>query len=251
MAPKRVLLAGETWVSYGVHMKGFAAYTTGQYSEGMHAFVAALTASGHEVTHIPNHLATTQFPGSIEKLRAFDVVILSDLPADTLLLHPDTFDRGLRTPDRLALLVEWINSGGGFLMVGGYMSFSGFEGKARYQNTALASALPVAMLGFDDRIELPSGASPRVVASHPIVDGMEKEWPYVLGYNRFLAKPNASVIVECGGDPFLVVGAHGTGRVAAYASDQSPHWASPEFMSWPAYAPLWSRIIEWLSGELG
>lgn len=30
MADKRVLLAGETWISYGVHLKGFSAYTTGQ-----------------------------------------------------------------------------------------------------------------------------------------------------------------------------------------------------------------------------
>ncbi|MEX1156110.1 MAG: glutamine amidotransferase [Chloroflexota bacterium] len=246
MAGKRVLLAGETWMSYGIHMKGFAAYTTGKYSEGMQAFVAALEGSGHEVVHIPNHLATTEFPDSIEKLRGFDVVILSDLPADTLLLHPDTFELGLRTPDRLALLVDWIDEGGGFLMVGGYMSFSGFEGKARYQNTALADALPVSMLGFDDRIELPAGANPRVMAPHPVVDGLDEEWPFVLGYNRFIAKPDATVVAECGGDPFLVLGSHGAGRVAAYASDQSPHWASPEFMAWSGYAPLWSQMIEWL-----
>jgi uncharacterized membrane protein len=54
MPGKTVLLAGETWMSYGIHMKGFAAYTTGHYSEGMHAFVSAIEADGNTVVHIPN-----------------------------------------------------------------------------------------------------------------------------------------------------------------------------------------------------
>ncbi len=244
----RVLLAGETCVSYGIHVKGFAAYSTGGYAEGMTEFVAALTHAGHQVAHIPNHLATTQFPASREELASYDVVILSDLPADTLLLHPDTFVRGLRTPDRLAVLADWITGGGGFLMIGGYMSFSGFEGKARYQNTALADVLPVQMLGYDDRIELPAGVSPRVISRHAVVEGLEDEWPYLLGYNRLLVKPGAEVLATCADDPLLVLGHHGKGRVAAFASDCSPHWGSPEFMAWPGYETLWDRLIGWLAG---
>lgn len=245
---KRILLAGETWFSLGMHVKGFASYSTGEYSEGMTEFVIALEQAGHHVTHIPNHLTTTTFPSTREELAAFDVVILSDLPADTLLLHPDTFVRGLRTPDRLTLLAEWVADGGGFLMVGGYMSFSGFEGKARYQNTALAAVLPVAMLGFDDRIELPAGINPRIAKHHAVVDGLDGEWPYLLGYNRLVAKASADVVVTCGDDPLLVLGRHGAGRVAAFASDCSPHWGSPEFMAWPGYGVLWDQLIGWLAG---
>ncbi|MGH2386054.1 MAG: glutamine amidotransferase, partial [Candidatus Limnocylindria bacterium] len=81
----RALLAGETWMSYGIHLKGFSAYNTGGYAEGQSEFVEALNSSGWEVDHIPNHLATRAFPTTAEQLSSFDVVILSDIGADTLL----------------------------------------------------------------------------------------------------------------------------------------------------------------------
>lgn len=246
----RVLIAGETWVSFGLHLKGVATYQTGGYATGLEALQAALEAAGWEVLHIPNHLATREFPSSREALAGIDVVVLSDIPADTLLLHPDTFDRGLRTPDRLALLSRWVADGGGLLMVGGYMSFSGFEGKGRYQNTALADVLPVFMLGHDDRIETPEGVSPRQVADHPVLRGIPGEWPAFLGYNRLVAKPDASVPLVVGDEPFLALGTHGGGRVSAFASDCSPHWGSPDFLAWPSYGPFWDQLLRWTGGLL-
>lgn len=245
----RVLIAGETWVSYGVHVKGFSAYTTGSYAVGLTEFVDALHAGGCDVTHIPNHLATNEFPWTAADLERFDVVVLSDIGADTLLLHPDTFDRGQKTPDRLRLVRDYVASGRGLLMVGGYMSFSGFEGKARYQNTALAEALPVRMLGYDDRVETPEGVVPEVRQQHPVLDGLGTPWPYFLGYNRLVAKPEASVLLSVGDDPFLAVSSHGRGRVAAFASDCSPHWGSPAFMEWPGYGPFWNQLMRWLAGR--
>src|ERR1041385_7496594 len=162
----RVLIAGETWVSFGFHIKGSAAFNTGTYAEGLKELVAALTAGGCGVMHIPKHLATTTFPSTRAELANFDMVILSDIGADTLQLHPDTFDRGLRTPDRLQLLADYTAAGHGLLMGGGYLSCSGFEGKARYQNTALAKVLPVGMLGYDDRVETPQGVVPSVREKH-------------------------------------------------------------------------------------
>lgn len=243
-----VLIAGETWVSYGVHVKGFSAYTTGSYAEGLGEFVEALSRGGCEVTHVPNHLATSQFPSTPGDLERYDVVILSDIPADSLLLHPDTFERGRRTPDRLRLLRDFTAAGKGLLMVGGYMSFSGFEGKARYQNTALAEVLPVRMLGHDDRIEAPEGVTPVLTGDHPILSGLGSPWPHFLGYNRLVAKSAQDVLMTVGGDPFLVAAPFGKGRVAAFASDCSPHWGSPEFMAWSGYQPFWNQLVRWLAG---
>ena len=246
--PVRVLLCGESWVSYGVHVKGFASYTTGGYAEGMAVFGAAVRAAGHELEYIPNHRATFDFPWTLDGLAAYDVVVLSDVPADTLLLHPDTFERGQRMPDRLALLGEWVGGGGGLLMIGGYMSFSGYEGKARYQGTALASVLPVEMLGYDDRVETPSGAVPVRVGEHPVTADLDQRWPALLGYNRVKPKAGATVLASCGDDPVLVVGSHGSGRTAAFTSDCSPHWAPDEFMEWPGYGRLWDQLLSWLAG---
>ena len=49
-------------------------------------------------------------------------------------------------------------------MVGGYLTFSGVDAKARWGRTSLAQALPVRILDIDDRVELPAGAQPSVVA---------------------------------------------------------------------------------------
>ena len=37
-------------------------------------------------------------------------------------------------------------------------------------------------------------------------------------------------------------------RAVAFASDVAPHWAPPEFMSWPHYADLWASIVRWAAG---
>jgi uncharacterized membrane protein len=248
-ASLRVLIAGETWVSYGTHIKGFSAFYTGSYAEGLGELVAALRAGGCAVTHIPNHLATQQFPWTMDELDRFDVVVLSDIGSDTLLLHPDTFERGQRTTDRLRLLRDYVAAGRGVLMVGGYMSFSGIEGKARYHATALAEALPIRMLGHDDRVERPEGVVPSVSREHPILDGLPSPWPYFLGYNRLVARPEAETLLSVGDDPFLIVWQFGEGRAAAFASDCSPHWGSPEFLAWAGYGPFWLRLLGWVAGR--
>lgn len=201
------------------------------------------------VDHIENHEATEHFPRSRDELNAYDVVILSDIPADSLLLHPDTFVRGQRTPNRLNELADWVDAGGGFLMVGGYMSFSGFEGKARFHGTAVERCLPVTMLGYDDRMETPEGLTPEVVArDHAVLAGLPTDWPYFLGYNRVVAN-GGETLLRIGDDPLLIVDAHGAGRVAAFTSDCSPHWGSPEFMEWAGYGPFWNGLLSWLAGN--
>lgn len=248
MTDRRVLLAGETWLTYAIHQKGFAAYTTGEYADGSIEFRAALESAGWRVDHVENHQATEMFPRSIAELNTYDVVILSDIAADTLLLHPDTFVRGQRTPNRLNEIEAWVEQGGGFLMVGGYMSFSGFEGKARFHGTAIERCLPVKMLGYDDRSEAPEGMTPTVAAEgHPALAGVPADWPHFLGYNRVIADGGATLL-QFGEDPLLVVAERGAGRVAAFTSDCSPHWGSPEFMAWAGYALFWDALLGWLTG---
>lgn len=244
---KRLLLAGETWFSYGVHLKGFSPYWTGGYAEGQREFVAALEQRGWSVDHLANHMATEAFPWTMEELAPYDAVILSDISADTILLHPKTFEKGERTPDRLALLAEWVRSGGGLAMIGGYMAFSGFEGRGRFGMTALADVLPVSTLVGDDRIEAPAGVVPKAVGAHEILDGISGEWPYFLGYNRVTAREGCPVLMQVGDDPFLAVGAFDKGRSVAFASDCSPHWGSPAFLSWDHYAAFWDRLMSWVA----
>jgi uncharacterized membrane protein len=247
----RVLIAGESWTVHSIHQKGFDSFTTTEYAEGVGWLRAALESGGWSVHHQPAHVAARDFPSTPAALAEYDCVILSDIGANTLLIHPDTFSRFKSLPNRLDALRGYVENGGGLVMVGGYMTFQGIEGKARYRHTPVEEALPVVLEPGDDRCEAPQGVSPSVsLADHPIVLGLPQRWPNLLGYNRIVAKPGADMIAQVGADALIVAGGYGKGRGVAFASDCGPHWAPPAFVDWGGYAPLWRQIAGWAAGLL-
>jgi uncharacterized membrane protein len=246
----RVLLAGESWVTHSVHIKGVDSFNTSTYTEGAGRLREALGAAGVEVDYLPGHLVPGRFPGSAAELAGYGAVILSDIGANSLLLAPATFEHSAAAPNRLAAVEQYVRDGGGLLMIGGYLSFAGIEGKARYHGTPVEAALPVMISALDDRAERPEGVRPAVSQPrHPVLDGVPGDWPALLGYNQVTAKPAAQVLAYCGTDPLLTVGSHGVGRSAAFASDCAPHWCPPGFMAWPGYDPLWGNLLRWLAGR--
>ena len=243
---KRILLAGESWMSYTTHVKGFDAFYTSVYEEGADALIAALKKGGYEVEHLPNHLIPERFPVSMDEIQVYDCVILSDTGSNTLLLPPDTFGKSKRTPNRCHLIRDYVNEGGGLLMIGGYMSFSGVDGKAKYGMTAVQDVLPVECLTHDDRMEHPEGVVPAVKREHPALAGLPGEWPFFLGYNKTRPAEGGDVVMTIDGDPFLAFGAYGKGRGGAFLSDCAPHWGPPEFLAWAGYDKLWQNIVGYL-----
>ncbi|MHA1554496.1 MAG: glutamine amidotransferase, partial [Alphaproteobacteria bacterium] len=135
----------------------------------------------------------------------------------------------------------------------GYYSFQGINGAARYHRTPIEDLLPVSMLPHDDRVEVPEGFEPVVVAGtdHPVLQGLGGNWPYLLGFNEVRPKEEATVLAETGeaGAPLLVTGTHGAGRTMAWTSDIGPHWLPPDFIAWPGYAQLWRQAFTWLAGR--
>ncbi|WP_155349111.1 glutamine amidotransferase [Acrocarpospora pleiomorpha] len=249
---KRTLFVGESWTVHSIHQKGFDSFTTTEYQEGGGWLHAALESGGWEVTYQPAHVAATHFPSSVEELRQYDCVILSDIGANTLLLHPDTFVRGKALPDRLQVLHDWVVAGGGLVMVGGYLSFQGIDGKARFAGTPVERALPVTLLDHDDRAERPAGVAPLVrLPDHPLVADVPAEWPSLLGYNVVAARPEAEVIATVDDAPLLAAWSHGQGRAVAFTSDCGPHWAPQSFVGWDGYAPMWQNIASWAASRLG
>jgi uncharacterized membrane protein len=249
----KILLAGESWVSASTHYKGFDEFSSVTYHLGTGPFLAALAGTEFELHHLPAHKAQQDFPQSLSGLDAYDVVILSDIGANTLLLHPDTWIRSRPTPNRLKLLKTYVEQGGGLLMVGGYMSFQGINCCARYRGTPVAEVLPVEIHPYDDRVEVPEGFTPMVTQrGHAILSGFRGPWPQLLGFNEVIAKPDATVIAtvsaEYGQKPLLVAGTFGKGRTLAWTSDIGPHWLPPEFAGWKGYARLWRQALGWLVG---
>jgi uncharacterized membrane protein len=245
----RVLIAGESWVTQSTHIKGVDSFTTSSYAVGVEPLRRALEGRGHEVVHLPAHLVPAQFPADAEALGAYDVVVLSDIGANSLQLAPDVFEKAWPGADRIAELRGWVGDGGGLLMVGGYLSFTGFEAKAAYRNTVLHEVLPVELLPEDDRVELPAGGRPEVtVTGHPALGGVTGDWPLLLGYNRVRPRPGADVLATLNADPLIAVGTYGSGRSAVFTSDCSPHWAPVPFCEeWDGYAEVFGGLVEWLT----
>lgn len=244
----RVLVAGESWMTHSIHVKGFDSFTTSAYYEGGAAMLAALRGGGMAVTYQPAHVAANAFPDSVAELGAYDAVILSDIGANTLLLPERTFVRSETAGNRLQAIAAWVRGGGGLLMVGGYLTFQGIEGKAAYHGTVVDDILPVALAATDDRQEHPEGVVPETVdPAHPVAAGL-RDWPALLGWNRAVARPDAHVVARIAGDPLIALRNVGAGRSAVFASDCGPHWGPPPFLAWAGYAPLWCNLVTWLGG---
>ncbi len=244
----RVLVVGESWFVHSIHQKGFDSFTTSEYEEGGTVFLEALRSRGHEVTYVPSHLIHEKLPSTAEGYDAFDVVIISDVGANSFQLAPVTFNQSVPTPDKTELLRGWVERGGAVVMIGGYLTFTGIDAKGRWAHAPLAAALPVTLLDRDDRVELPGGSEPEVTApGHTVTEGLDARWPALLGLNEVAAKDDAEVLAVCAGHPLLVVGHYGEGRSAAFTSDIAPHWAPPEFLAWEGYAELFDRLVRWLT----
>ena len=121
-------------------------------------------------------------------------------------------------------------------MIGGYFSFQGIDGKARWRRTPVEEALPVECLPYDDRLEIPEGFQARITgpADHPILQGLGTDWPVLLGANEVILKdgPDVEVLAtlpeDQGGHPLLVTGRHGAGRTAVWDLGHRPALATPD-----------------------
>lgn len=245
---KKILIAGESWFVYETHVKGFDAFYTSKYEEGVGFLRDALEKSGYTVTYMPNHLVPDHFPFTLEELQEYDCIILSDIGSNTFLLPMAVFSEGQRKPNRLALIRDYVKTGGAFLMMGGYMAFSGIDAKSRYGMTPIADILPVKCLDIDDRMEHPEGVIPKVEKEHEAIKDLPKDWPHFLGYNKTLPIPEGEILMTIEGDPFIAVREYGKGKTAVFTSDCAPHWGSPEFVAWEFYAKIWDSLLTYLCG---
>ena len=247
---RKVLVAGESWTVHSIHQKGFDSFTTTEYAEGVHWLKSALESGGWEVDYQPAHVAAREFPFDAARLAEYGSVILSDIGANTLLLHPDTFSNSRVLANRLHVIRDYVSEGGGFVMVGGYLTFQGIDAKAQYAGSAVEDILPVNLQVTDDRVESPQGVTPLVSDStHPVVAGLDAAWPQLLGYNRVKIKPGGKLIATVGDDPLIAVGNYGKGRTAAFTSDCGPHWAPDPFVSWNGYDRLLQQLVTWTAGD--
>ncbi len=244
----RVLYAGDGETINYLVTKGLNFYMGGGWQDESMFLKNALSQDGSiEVDHIKPGESMEIFPRTMANIQAYQVVILSDIGADSILFYMDR-DKAPMGPNRLKLIKDYVSAGGGFLMIGGWSSFGGWGGQARYHDTPIEEILPVIIKDGDDRVETPEGCTLQVqVGDHPLTKGLPWNEEIILsGYNRLTPKQDTRVLITTGRDPMLVVGAHENGRTAAFATDCAPHWAGT-MINWPGYPDFWIRLVRWLA----
>ena len=161
-------------------------------------------------------------------------------------------------PNRLKLIRDWVERGGGLMMIGGYFSFQGIDGKARWRKTAgrggAAGHLPARGTTGSrcPKARWPRCCSPTIRSWR----GWTGPGPSLLGVNEVEVRAgrrrfSRGIPDDQGGHPLLVLGGYGKGRTAAWTSDIGPHWLSPAFCAWEGYGRLWKNLLGWLAHDRG
>ena len=179
----------------------------------------------------------------------YDVFFLGDLDATAL------------GPANLKLLAAAVERGKGLALLGGFHAF----GAGGYRDSPLADVVPVLFHKFERqdfdaplRTDLHLSGPLRMlpVRPHPILSlapeaenlAAWKQLPPLTGANKFAEVKEAAgtaVIAESeAGQPLLVVGEYGRGRVVAMAGDSTWRWCMHG--QEVAHKRFWRQVVLWL-----
>ena len=164
-----------------------------------------------------------EFPGSVEELFAYDVLVLDNLHAAHL---------GQNNRVRIA---EFVRQGGGLVVFGGYCNLS----MGADHNSSLAELEPVRITKFKNNFRDNKGLP--LAAAKPDFFGDSVKWAepgQAFDVETSDLKPGVEVLVTVGGKPGIVAQTVGQGRVITvlfnphgdYAAGTRPYW---QWSQWP------------------
>ncbi len=178
--------------------------------------------------------------GSPSELLQYDLVILSNVPAEAL------------TDVGQAFLKLYVEHGGSLLILGGNAAY----GAGSYGEGDLSSLLPVEVGGFFDRVEIKGGCA--LAPSGTLGESLFARWPRGGNAPRVYwmhqiagLRPGAQVVMKAGDRPAIVTNQVGEGRVAAVlltpwgvpAEGQIGFW---EYRLWPRQL---AGLMDWLQAQ--
>lgn len=252
MQPVKVLYVGDSEVVLTRYLVGADVIEQSYFNDNGRYFREAMASHPTvDVHHITPHGVATQFPTTLNQLKNYDVVIFSDVGYNSLMFYPGltppyVYPLG---PDRIGMVRQFVEEGGGFLMVGGYLSFAGLNGIARWGGTDIETLLPVSISRHDDRAEVVQGFRFDILQpDHPSVARLpwkSADWT-LCGYNKVALKPRATPVASYQDDPLIACWEFAAGRSAVFTSDFAPHWAG-SFVHWPHYSEFWKQLLHWLA----
>ncbi len=244
----KVFYCGDQVMLITTYVKGMNSWTDGVVHDESYHMVKALKSDPDiDLTYLPSSQCQREFPQP-DELEQYDVVIFSDVGTDTIIMYEDRFNNCPMGKDRLVGLKNWVEKGGGLCGVGGWLSFGGIYGMAKWHNTPLEETLPVTCLPYDDRVELSEGMVPKIIKpEHSIFKGVDfsSAPPLFSGYNQIAAKEEGETLAVYKNDPIIVTGKFGKGKTMAFASDPAPHWGRG-MVDWEGYTKFWTNVVKWL-----
>lgn len=181
-------------------------------------------------------------------VREYDAIILGDLEAKAL------------SRQTTQQIVSRVRAGAGLLLLGGYHSFDA----GGYGSSPLATLFPVELTqGFqpldravDRRFHIEGDIKLRPTVPHPITTLLPEPdntrlWERLKplnGMNRLgsrTASPGVQVLIDSDqGDPVLVKGQYGRGRVLAFAGDSTWQWWRTGHRK--VHQQFWRQALLWL-----
>ncbi len=252
MQAVNVLYVGDSEVVLNRYLVGADVIEQSYFNDNGRWFREAMAAEPTiQVRHVTPHGVASEFPRTLAELQQYQVVIFSDVGYNSMIFYPGLTPPYIYPlgPDRVGMVRAFVEQGGGFLMVGGYLSFAGLNGIARWADTEVEAVLPVKIAHHDDRAEITQGFRFEISQpDHPLVAGLpwnDAHWT-LCGYNRVALKSEATLVASYQGDPLIACWDYPAGRTAIFASDFAPHWAG-DFVHWPHYAAFWKQMIYWLA----
>lgn len=171
------------------------------------------------VDHIPPSLRLSRSQLS----KGYDAIIFSD------------YSRKNVSPILQEKIGRAVQGGTGFLMAGGWSSFSGPFGG--WRGSAIEKILPIHCLDRDDRVHFSGGAYLVKEQNHSMLRGLSfRPSPVIVGMNRLKPKQGSAVLVsaqkisqrrnglglDSTRDPLLIIDSQK--KAAALATDPAPHW---------------------------
>lgn len=179
------------------------------------------------------------FPDTAEALFKHRLIVMCDVDAQSLSLK------------QKKIILEFVSRGGGLVLLGGHKAFE----RGGIQNSLLAELLPVSFMSNGNMQFSGGGHSAKLVkgTSHPVSDFISMDSnPVCFWWHRAKAKEGAVTLISLDkGDPAVVIGNFGKGRVACVlmtchgdpASGENPFWV------WPAWTLFLRDICWWTTGK--
>jgi len=199
----------------------------------------ALTAPDHVVSLWSNTGDIIGFPQKHQELYPYGAVVLADVGAFAM------------NYAGRKVLRDFVHDGGGLVILGGPYTL----GQGNFKDTFLDDLLPVQITGGK---EVARAEKPLLLdrGNSPLLQGIDpaawQQHPAVYWKHQVKAKPGAVVQLTAGGQPLLITGSYGKGRVAIFtgAALGTAHDNTIPCWEWSGWTKLLSNTVRWAGVHL-